>query len=280
MARASFLRQPSYPAKIDPSHPIGRKVTACISPHYGAPHVRPMEMLSGFPATIGAGAINGLAVGPIGKAFRANSTSSGVYWSPPTILPYCDGSVQFSIELLLTFIANDAQFSRLLDCGGSGAGGGVTGGWDFEWDGTGSGLVFAAWNGATPANNTVVAMTAGRTYHVVVTLQPGGNTPVCYVNGQLVTTGTIANITAANTVKFYYSTYRTAGDLSASGTALHFARMYQGTILTPGEVIRLYTRPFEMFRKPRRGSMKAPAAGGAFIPGWAYGATKTIGAVY
>lgn len=278
MARASFLRQPSYPAKIDPSHPIGRKVTACISPHYGAPHVRPMEMIRGEPATIAAGAINGVAAG-IGKAFRPNNTTSGVYWTADP--RFCDGSKPFSVETLFTFQAADAQFSRLFDFGAaSGVG---TGGWDLETTAAGNGLLIVYWNGATPGNNVtaISGMVAGTTYHLVVTCPGNGSTTVnVYLNAVLTTSATTQPITTATNTIFSFNTYRTVGDLSCAGIALHLARFYQGYQLTPNEVARLYTRPFEMFRKPRRGVMKAPAAGGSFIPGWASGATKTIGAVF
>lgn len=256
-----FLLQPTYQARIDPSHPIGRKVTAGFSAHYGAA-VRITDLISGFPSTVASGALNSVTAGTVGKAFRPSTTSSGVYWSPPSVSPYCDGSLDFSIELLLTFIASDAQFSRLLDCGGTAGGVGGTGGWDIEIDFFGNGLGFVGWATTTPTLNPIVSMTAGRTYHVVITQKSGLNSPVLYVNGQLVSSTSSNLITTANTAKFFYATYRTAGDLSAAGTALHFARMYQGTIITPSEVKRLYEKPFEMFGRPKRIFSNTLAAGG------------------
>lgn len=286
IASKPFLRQPTYPATIDPSHPIGRKVTAGFSAHYGSA-IGITDLLSGVKSTIGAGAINGVTAAIVGKAFRPSTTTSGVYWSPPTLAPYCDGSQDFSIELMLTFIANDAQFSRVLDCGGSGAGGGITGGWDLEIDASGNGLVFTGWVLTTPTTNPIVTMTAGRTYHIVITQKSGTNSPVCYVNGQPISTGTPNAITTANTAKFYYSTYRTVGDLSAAGVAVHFARMYQGTILTPSEAKRLNEKPSEMYRKPRRifgntvvGNITGNAAWTEAQDGWAIsGQTGVFGSL-
>lgn len=260
-----FLRQPTYPARIDSSHPIGRKVTAALSAHYGAA-IRITEMVSGAQSTVSGGAINNVTANTIGKGFRPSTTSSGVYWTPTTLGPYGDGTQDFSIEFLITFLASDGQFSRLFDCGGT-AGTGPGGGWDIETDVTGSGLNFVGWNNTTPTLNPLGAMTVGRSYHYVITQKSGTNAPVLYLNGQVIAS-TSLNVITPTSGTFFYSTYRAAGDLSCAGIGLHLARFYQGTSLTSIEVKRLYEKPFEMFRKPRRIFGYTAAAGVSGSAAW------------
>lgn len=249
--RKKFAGQPAYPATIDVSHPLGRKVTAGFSAHLGSA-TSPIEIISGLPAAKLSGALSSVMGNSVGRALRPSSTSSGVSWTPNSIRQFCDGSKPFSYEWLFTYYASDAQFSRYLDCGGAGAGGGITGGWDVEASASPNIINFVLWNGSSPSTTYAMTVVVGQTYHVVFTWDLSGNSPTIYINGQPNPGIAGQVITTANTAQFFYSTYHAAGDLSASGAATHLFRAYHGTVLTPAEVKRLYERPFEMFQAPRR----------------------------
>lgn len=251
IVRKKFALQPAYASTIDRSHPIGRKVTACIVAHYGAPIQIP-EMISGIPGTIASGQINAVMAGAPGKAIRSSTTSSALYW--PARSAFCDGSQAFSVEILFTCLGTDAQFSRVFDFGGA-QGGGVSGGWDIEAAATPGTFNLVFWSGTTAFTLSpapLIGLTIGQTYHFVFTYPGTGNQATYYVNTVLGTGTAGANLDATSSPNFFYSTYHTAGDLSATSWAIHFARFYQGSQLNYGEVKRLYERPFEMFRPPRR----------------------------
>jgi hypothetical protein len=251
IVRKKFALQPAYASTIDRSHPIGRKVTACIAAHYGAPIQIP-EMISGIPGTVASGQINAVMAGAPGKAVRPSTTGSALYW--PARSAFCDGSQAFSIEILFTCLGTDAQYSRVFDFGAA-QGGGVSGGWDIEAAATSGTFNLVFWSGTTAFTLSpapLVGLTIGQTYHFVFTYAGTGNQATYYVNTVLGTGTAGANLDATSSANFFYSTYHTAGDLSATSWAIHFARFYQGSQLTYGEVKRLYERPFEMFRPPRR----------------------------
>ena len=270
MARSTaskpFLRQPTYASKIDPSHPIGKKVTAAIAAHYGA-SVRISEMISGQQGTVLAGAINGITAGIIGKTFRPNNTSSSQSWAFSTA--FCDMQKPFSVEFLFTYLASDVQYSRVFDCGGGASPGtGGSGGWDFEIGADTSTLNVVTWvgNGNNAPAALITGLAVGRTYHIVWSGQGQSETSLVYINGGPPTTITSASgMPTAPAAVFNYSTYRSNGDLSAAGIALHLARFYQGTQVTGAEVKRLYERPFEMFRRQRRVFTNAIAGGDVML---------------
>lgn len=99
-----------------------------------------------------------------------------------------------------------------------------------------------------------------------------------YVNGILAATKVSALLPTSQTYSLYL------GQENSSSFALNglldIPRVF-GRVLTAAEVARLYYEPFAGILTPRRRPwIGAAAVGGSFNPGWASGATKTIGAVF
>ena len=247
--------QPHNPV-IDRSHPLGRRITACIDANAGA-EIQPVEMVSGLPGawTTATHTIRkNLGVAGVGIS-PTHGFNDGVSWPATHAFGDATAGVNFSVEMLLSLNSSlTNNFARTLDFGAAKAGG-ATGGWDLEDDTSGTDLILAVWNGSSAATfNVTGTMALGRSYHLVQTYEWVSGTTwnlKAYVNGVIVVNTTCVMSQATSSI-FLYANYQTGGGLASPNKTLNYARIYQGTLLGPSDVHSLYVNPWQVYKAPDR----------------------------
>ena len=236
-----FTAQPAYPALIDSMHPLGSKVTAAIAAHINGCRT---ELITGR-----AGTIAGTAPSRITKqrGLAANATgTSGIYF--PATKMWGDGTQPFSIDLMIEGNGGNTQFDRIFDFGGNAS----SGGWDIEVQSTTTQLNFTPWAGPTPANfsfGAINLMGAGQVSYLTIVLDNNATVHL-YVNGVQTASFGSVSISASAKANAFFACADTSGNNSAE-FGLHFLRVFNGTIITPGQAAELAANPWQLFSAPR-----------------------------
>lgn len=269
------FRKPVKPV-LDPTHPLSRGLIGCW----------PLGVSAYAPAAdIGPRGLNGTVVAapPLTSSHHGGNANSFNGSSQYITIPL-DLSA-YNVVTVSGWYAMPAGYTTTALV------------WEFTANGynTNGGFAFAvndpdtshcsfgtAIDGSTIWADSIVKPSTGAFHHYVCVYNRSAPSLTIYVDGQPVAQSALVHNAGAYG-NFANATLnvmvRNAGSGLFAQGSFDGLRLY-GVELSASEVAALYAEPYAGIYSAGIYNLVGVAAGGAFNPGWAYGATKTIGGIF